>query len=67
MSEDLSREWMYRVMEIRKDPSIATPEDIAKLATDYIYSVFSAMPRNPIADLAQILTNQGNIYGHESK
>lgn len=59
--------WMYRIMEIRKDPACATPEEIQRLATDLIYSMYCTMPKNPFADLAQILTHHSNTYRHESK
>lgn len=62
MAEELDQDWIFRVMEIRKDPSVATVADIEKLASDFIYSLYCNIPRHPIAELAQILTAQKHTY-----
>lgn len=33
-------EWMWRIMEIRKDPKCATDEEIVKLTDDILYGAF---------------------------
>lgn len=54
------RDWLIRVMEIRKNPASATPEEILKLADDYFYNLYfgkSVEHVQYIADLGQRLSS----------
>ena len=64
MSKDTVDAWIFRVMEIRKNPSCATIEEIHKLASEFICGTFYSRPRNHIADLGQILSNTTDTYNH---
>lgn len=38
---DFSQQWIWRLMEIRKNPSVATHEDVLKMADDIFYTFYS--------------------------
>ena len=53
------KNWVFRVMEIRKNPSCATTEEILKLADDFFYNLYLAKNTNKeqyIANLVQRLS-----------
>lgn len=64
MSKEAIDQWMFRVMEIRKEPSSATIEEIHRLASEYIYSSFCTGAKHHIAEIGQILTSQTDTYNH---
>jgi len=53
-------DWQMRVMEIRKNPSLATEEDIRKLADDFFYSIYSRTFANNFAEGCTNLAQQNN-------
>ena len=62
---DVSIERMMRIMEIRKHPENATPEDIMSLADDFILLTFNSKPLANIA-VDNIIKSEEK-YGEESK
>ena len=38
---DFSQEWVWRLMEIRRNPSIATSDDILKMADEIFYRFYT--------------------------
>ena len=62
---DVSIERMMRILEIRKHPENATPEDIMSLADDFILLTFNG---NPLANIAvNSIIKSEEKYGEESK
>ena len=53
-----SQEWMWRIMEIRKNPSLATPDDIVKMTDDIIYKLYFGASNNEIAELGRLMTSK---------
>lgn len=53
---DLRFEWQCRVMEIRKDPKSATPEEIVKLTDDFFMRLYFGDPVRCSADLSRTLS-----------
>lgn len=49
-------DWQFRVMEIRKNPSCATPEEIVKLTDDYFMRLYFGNPLRCTADISRNLT-----------
>ena len=62
---DVSIERMMRILEIRKHPENATPEDIMSLADDFILLTFNGTPLANIAVNSIIKSEEK--YGEESK
>lgn len=52
---DFSQEWMWRLMEIRKNPSIATHEDVLKMADDIFYTFYAGRVHG--SELANVSNN----------
>ena len=53
-------DWFFRVMEIRKNPDIATKEEIVKMTEDIIYMMY-------IPPTMQNVANYGNKLNEEIK
>ena len=53
-------DWFFRVMEIRKNPDIATKEEIVKMTEDIIYMMY-------IPPAIQNVANHGNKFNEEIK
>lgn len=53
---ELQLAWQYRVMEIRKDPKSATPEEIVKLTDDFFMRLYFGDPIRCNADLGRNLS-----------
>jgi len=52
------QEWMWRVMEIRKNPSLATPDDIVKMTDDILYKIYFGKSEADISELGRVLTGK---------
>jgi hypothetical protein len=53
-----SQEWMWRIMEIRKNPSLATPDDIVKMTDDILYKIYFGKSQTGIAEVGKVLTGK---------
>jgi hypothetical protein len=58
MQNNKDIEWYYRILEIRKEPSLATPEDILKLTDDVLMQLYFGGEKNSIFALGTSLTNK---------
>lgn len=58
MQSNKDIEWYYRILEIRKEPSLATPEDILKLTDDVLMQLYFNGEKNSIPALGTSLINK---------
>ncbi len=58
MNADKDISWYYRILEIRKQPALATHEDILKLTDDVLLNLYMGSNSNPVSSLSTMLINK---------